>query len=165
MEVYCSLFLPLCVQVFQVCIQCIVVYERVEQNLQKKKEWYDLMILFTSVCTVTRQKIVWLWSNNIEKLYTIPLTLFSLLWYLSRLRHCVAFRVIFKISPCVGFPFVSVFALSERRMALSLAHFANNSSWFDTLRIEASYTFSAPIFLVVIIVIVNVIIIIVIPFR
>ena len=45
----------LCVQVFQVCIHCIVVYMHVEQPLRKKrKEWHDFTILFALVCTITR---------------------------------------------------------------------------------------------------------------
>ena len=46
----------LCVEVFQVCIHCIVVYMHVEQPLQKKKKWHAFKILFASVCTVTRQQ-------------------------------------------------------------------------------------------------------------
>ena len=47
----------LCVQVFHVCIQCIVVHVHVEQSLQKeKKERHDFMILFASVCTATPPK-------------------------------------------------------------------------------------------------------------
>ena len=47
------------VQVFQVCIHCIVVYMHVEQPLPKKKEskeWHDFTISFASVCIVTRQQ-------------------------------------------------------------------------------------------------------------
>ena len=52
----------LCVQVFQVCIHCIVVNVHVEQPLQKErksKEWHDFTILFVSVCTGTRQQNLW----------------------------------------------------------------------------------------------------------
>ena len=58
------------VQVFQVCIHCIVVYMHVEQPLQKKesKEWHDFTILFASVCTVTRQQNLWHYCS-VQRLY------------------------------------------------------------------------------------------------
>ena len=72
---FTAVILLLCVQVFQVCIQCIVVYVHVEQNLQKEKRttWVRDPICF-SLYSNSPKKIVILWSNNTEKLYTIPLT-------------------------------------------------------------------------------------------